>query len=127
MSFHVPNEYRLRDHPILGSSDADGNNGFFLIPNDKGLYAVQASDGLGWEHISVSLQRKYKDGTLKTLRLCPTWGQMCSMKSVFWDAENIVIQFHPAESDYRNLHEFTLHLWRPVDLMFPCPPSEMIA
>ena len=131
MSFHVPNKYRLgpgRGMPshmlALASTPADGNNGCFTVPNGKLLFIIQASDGLGWEHVSVSLQRK---STNLTLHRCPTWEQMCQMKALFWDAEDIVLQFHPAESDYRNVHEFCLHLWRPIDVMFPCPPSEMIA
>jgi hypothetical protein len=30
MSFHVPNEFRLKSHHILGSTAKAGNNGFFM-------------------------------------------------------------------------------------------------
>jgi hypothetical protein len=122
--FHVPNKYRERTHPILKSDDSYGNNGFFIIPYQKtnGLqYRVQASDGMGWEHASVSLGLPGRDA----LR-CPTWEEMCYMKTLFWDDEDCVIQYHPSKSEYVNRHPFVLHLWRPTDQSIPKPLKEMI-
>lgn len=73
---------------------------------------VIASDGEGWEHVSVSRKDR-----------CPTWEEMCQVKAMFWDAEYVVVQFHPRESEYVNNHAFCLHLWRQVDADFPTPPS----
>ncbi len=116
MKFQVPNEFRVR-RGELGSDDAIGNNGAFFVPNragkTKGLSTrettrvplkVIASDGMGWEHVSVSLTTR-----------CPTWEEMCFIKDLFWGAEACVIQFHPPESEYVNNHSFCLHLWRPTE------------
>jgi len=117
--FKVPNEFRLRNHVLLGSTNAIGNNGLFIIPHYKILdyeLRCQASDGEGWEHVSVSVGRKRKEPTR-----CPTWIEMCYIKDLFWHREDVVIQFHPAEKDYINMHEYVLHLWRPINMMLPIP------
>jgi hypothetical protein len=51
---------------------------------------------------------------------------MCFIKDLFWDAEDVVIQYHPAKSEYVNMHENTLHLWRPVGKEIPTPPKELV-
>ena len=59
----------------------------------------------GWEHVSVS---PYNGKT-------PTWDDMCAVKNIFWDDEEEVLQFHPKKSQYINLKDNCLHLWRPLD------------
>lgn len=122
--FHVPNQYRERNHPRLKSTDDLGNNGFFTIPHwriNGYQFLVQASVGLGWEHVSVSVQKKGQEQTR-----CPTWGEMCWVKNLFWDEEDCVAQFHPSKSEYVNLHEFVLHLWRPTHEKMPIPIKIMV-
>jgi hypothetical protein len=48
---------------------------------------------------------------------------MCYVKRLCWDAEDVVMQLHPRESEYVNQHPHTLHLWRPIDAVIPEPPS----
>jgi hypothetical protein len=50
---------------------------------------------------------------------------MCFVKSLFWDDEETVIQFHPAVSAYVNNHSHCLHLWKPPFDM-PLPPSILV-
>lgn len=114
MSFHVPNEYRLRSGEY-GSDDSIGNYGAFYIPYYGRLLKVLASEGAGWEHVSVSLQNR-----------CPNWTEMCVIKDLFWDDEDVVVQFHPKKSEYVNVHAYCLHLWRPVGVTLPTPPKELI-
>jgi len=115
--FHVPHQYRVRNGR-MASSDAAGNNGVFVIPYPGRSMRLRtvASDGDGWEHVSVSMSGL----------ACPTWPMMAHIKRMFWDAEDVVIQYHPAESQYVNCHPFTLHLWRPVGQSFPTPPAWMV-
>lgn len=115
MSFHVPNKYRIRDGR-LGSTDEMGNNGAFEITlkHSQKVFVI-AGDGWGWEHVSVS----------RTDR-CPTWDEMCQIKALFWDGEDCVIQYHPPESQYVNVHARCLHLWRPIGVELPQPPSIMV-
>ena len=112
--FKVPNEYRIRDGE-LGSDDSFGNNGAFLIPYQSFNLRVIANDGMGWEHVSVSLPNR-----------CPNWREMCFIKDLFWDAEDVVIPYHPKKSKDVNQHETTLHLWRPVGVEIPTTPKKLV-
>lgn len=118
MSFHVPNNCRVRSG-ALRTTDRDGNNGAFFIPNIPPRLRPElrciASDGMGWEHVSVSV-----------LGRCPTWAEMCHIKSIFWDAEDCVLQYHPPQSEYVNNHPSCLHLWRPIDSEVLRPHSMLV-
>jgi hypothetical protein len=92
-----------------------GNNGAFLIPFESFALRVIASDGTGWEHVSVSLPNR-----------TPNWREMCFIKALFWDEEDVVVQYHPATSQYVNRHENRLHLWWPVGVEMPTPPKELV-
>lgn len=118
MSFHVPNQYRVHV-PGTPSAAELGNNGMFRFmgPNirERVPLRVIASDGLGWEHVSVSLPHR-----------CPTWNEMCFVKSKFWDASDCVMQLHPSEQDWVNNHSFCLHLWQPISIEIPRPPDYLV-
>lgn len=121
--FHVIEKYRLRNHPLLGSDSSYGNNGAFIIPHHRITdyqYVIQASDGEGWEHVSISLSAKRK------VERCPTWEEMCYIKGLFWDEEDCVIQYHPPKSHYISMHHYCLHLWRPTGQIIPVPDSILV-
>jgi len=111
MTFHVPEKYRLKQGP-LASTETDGNNGVFCFQHSGFFLRTIASDIGGWEHVSVSLERRN-----------PTWKEMCHVKDLFWDENDWVIQFHPSKQAYVNNHPHCLHLWRPIGIEFPIPPS----
>ena len=101
--FKVPELYR---HAVRDAPDSRaGNNGIFVIPlcNKKIVAHVIASDGLDWEHVSVTIANKQRT---------PRWEEMCKIKDLFWGPEDCVIQFHPPQSEYVNAHPYCLHLWR---------------
>jgi hypothetical protein len=128
--FRVPNEYRVRTGNY-GSNDAYGNNGQFLIPplkssnrheNNYRCLAVQASDDMDWEHVSVHAYHVLSGKTYT-----PYWEEMCYIKDLFWEAEDLVIQYHPPKSVYVNIHPNVLHLWRYAKgLVIPLPSQEFI-
>jgi len=111
MSFHVPNEYRLKNHPTLSSTDSDGNNGVFIFSNNGYEISCIASDGIGWEHVSVTINRNRT----------PSWETMHFVKTVFWDDEDTVMQLHPSKSQYVNQHPNCLHLWKQINFELPLP------
>ena len=115
MAFKVPERYRVKQGAI--ASDAGyGNNGAFVVALKRGQTVfVIASDMMGWEHVSVSRSDR-----------CPTWEEMCQIKAMFWDAEDVALQYHPRESDYVNNHPNCLHLFRPIDAEIPTPPSILV-
>lgn len=110
----VPNTYRLRTGP-LATEDSDGNNGAFKVPVGTKYATVVASDGAGWEHVSVSFPDHI-----------PTWPEMCKIKEFFWDDEDAVIQIHPPVSEYVNYMPNCLHLWRSTRRKMPMPHSGLV-
>ena len=72
--FHVPDKFRMPNGP-MGSDASEGNNGLFQVPaknpNSYVDLTVIASDGGGWEQVSVPLELR-----------CPTWDQMCYIASM---------------------------------------------
>lgn len=88
---------------------------FILLAPSGRLLTVVASDGHGWEHVSVSVVDR-----------CPTWEEMQFIKTAFWDDEEVVIQFHPRQSQYVNAHPYVLHLWKPDGTQVPEPPRWMV-
>lgn len=68
-----------------------------------------------WEHVSVSFPDRV-----------PTWSEMHQMKKLFFKDDEVVVQFHPAESEYVNCHPYCLHLWRVVGMSFPTPPKQSV-
>lgn len=77
---------------------------------------VVAEDCVPWEHVSVSPQPGMAER-------CPTWEEMCFVRDVFWEPEDCVVQYHPPHSEYVNDSRYCLHLWRPVGIELPRPPS----
>ncbi len=115
MTFHVPEASRVRFGP-MASDITDGCNGLFEIlgPFARWLKVI-ASDGEGWEHVSVSMATR-----------TPAWEEMHYIKTIFWDAEDAVMQLHPKQSAYVNNHPHCLHLWRPVGVEMPLPPAMLV-
>ena len=96
---NAPNE-RAEAMRIAGPRGS--NNGHFLGQCDGAQLGMIASDGAGWDHVSVSCKRR-----------CPTWDEMCWVKRLWFDDRETVIQYHPSSENYVNHHPFCLHLWRP--------------
>lgn len=69
----------------------------------------------GWEHGAVELKNRI-----------PTWDEMCLVKSLLWEDEDCVIQFHPPKSVYVNARPFMLHLWRNINFTYNTPPIRLI-
>ena len=116
-------EHRVKEGPLKSDSSFQ-NNGAFILPF-RGLELVcVASDGTlaGWEHVSVTV----RDPNGPPLKRCPTWEEMCHVKKQFWHDNETVVQFHPDESQYVNLHPFCLHLWKIHGEAFPLPPKDFV-
>ena len=94
-----------------------GNNGQFIIWRRTRKLLVQASDGAGWEHVSVSVLNS---------KASPSWEDMCFIKNRFWKEDECVVQYHPPVEDYINNLDNCLHLWRPVDQEILRPPSSLV-
>ena len=114
------NLHRLR-WGEFGSKNSDGFNGIFRfnLPGEVRPICVIASDEMGWQHVSVSFGQGAKR--------CPSWEIMCAIKDLFWEPEDVVIQFHPRRSEYVTYHPGCLHLWRCTDgREQPTPPPILV-
>ena len=108
-------EGRIREGR-MASDSRYGTTGAFQIMGPKGeMLAIVASDGEGWEHVSISTKRR-----------TPNWDEMCFVKDLFWREDETVIQFHPPKSEYVNCHPHCLHLWKPVGKDVLLPPSILV-
>lgn len=95
-----------------------GADGLAFRWNDgKWDYIVIVSDGGGWDHVSVSCRNK---------RVTPSWDVMCKIKDICFDPEEVVIQYHPRESEYVDLKTNCLHLWQPQAIEIPIPPINFV-
>ena len=98
---HALDKWRLDVRKYCGNNGDDKNGAFKIFVNGRALFCI-ASNGRGWEHVSVS------------------------PKNLFFEPEETVIQFHPAQSQYVDQHQYCLHLWRPIEQEIPTPPVELV-
>ena len=118
--FKCPEKYRQGEFErrVYGG-DGDSGNGVFMArsPVHRDLCMI-ASDGGGWEHVSVHI--------VKRPSMAPTWDEMCFVKDLFWGDEDVVLQIHPRKAEHVNFHKGTLHLWRSTEHEFVTPPSSFV-
>ena len=113
---------KLLDHlepRRVKSLGGDAHNGAFrliAVPTHATLYVI-ASDGGGWDHVSVSIAGEGR---------CPLWSEMVWVKDQFFWPHEAVMQLHPPLAQYVNNHPSCLHLWRPQTEPVPLPPSLMV-
>jgi hypothetical protein len=113
VSLRCPHHLEVYRFPIRGYL-GDSTN-FALNVVTRGLRII-ASDGMGWDHVSVSLADR-----------CPTWDEMEWVKRELWDPGDCVMQLHVPVADHKNCHPYCLHLWRPQFAEIPRPPAIMVA
>lgn len=89
---------------------ADGIKGW--VTNRGKVYRVIASNGGGWDHVSVSMRDR-----------CPSWDEMCMIKDMFFYENECCVEYHPAKKNYVNVHPYCLHIWKPQDKEMPTPPK----
>lgn len=128
-----PEQYRKPVAPAGFRSKEGDPFGVFIVPHGADRLLIIATDGmdpelpgpedqLRWNHVSISVTNK------RGLRLgrCPTWEQMSHVKDLFWEPEETVVQLHPPKSEHVNFHPHCLHLWKPVGVEIPLPPSILV-
>jgi hypothetical protein len=103
---------------IVTDISDDGGRGWIPGPdiNRPNRQArVVWSNGGGWDHVSFSWENR-----------CPTWEEMAMAKQLFFYPEEVCVEFHPAESEYVNMHPYCLHIWRYQQPGMPMPPAWMV-
>ena len=98
---------------LISATGIDGGCGhLYLNSVNAEPMAIVWSNGGGWEHVSVSYRRK-----------TPTWDEMCRVKELFFNDDETVVQYHPCKSEYVNIHQHCLHLWRKCGENAELPPK----
>lgn len=93
-----------------------GEDGLAFTIRVKGQeLTVVASNGAGWDHVSVSTPTR-----------TPTWEEMCAIKDICFNDDEAVIQYHPPKSEYVNNHPYCLHMWKPQQVPMLMPPSLLV-
>lgn len=108
-------EIKKNGYLTIKKEGADGFGGSFYDKKTRCNLNFIFSWGAGWEHCSVSLPTR-----------CPSWEQMCVMKDLFWNDDEVCMQLHPAKKDYINNMQYCLHIWKPIDKKIPTPPTIMV-
>ena len=75
------------------------------LPDCGTCTVVWGNNENGMEHVSVSPLKKFR---------IPSWDDMCALKDIFFYNEEEAYQVHPKKSDYVNIKQNCLHLWRPI-------------
>jgi hypothetical protein len=119
MNFDKLERGRVRSGPF-GTRSGDDWGAFFIAlrPGAQPLKIIcspMTDNETGWQHVSVSHPSR-----------CPTWEEMCSLKDLFWEPEQVVVQFHPRASEYVNNVRYCLHMWRWLGGEFPTPPMILV-
>lgn len=107
---------RVKSGKMATSSDSGFNGAFRFWRKGLHLFCI-ASNELGWEHVSVTLEKEAR---------CPTWEEMCYIKDIFWSPEESVVQYHPHKDAYINNHPYCLHMWRSTRFEIPVPDPLLV-
>jgi len=118
---------KWRDHEadrLFGTKDEErSGGGAFLVMRSSVVHGIRrtvflrvlASNGEGWDHVSVSLADR-----------TPTWAEMEFVKRLFFEEDEVAMQLHVPPKDHVNNHPFCLHLWRPHGGVIPRPPASLV-
>ena len=114
---HSLDKYRCSSDELqyYGRRGVSGNGLFKVFVGGRSFFCI-ASNGGGWEHVSISPCNRKRQS-------CPTWDEMCAIKDMFFSEDECVVQYHPPKEDYVNQHPYCLHLWRPICIEIPRPPT----
>lgn len=95
----------------------DSGNGTFQVrsPIDGATMSVIATNGFGWDHVSVSRTNR-----------TPNWPEMTAVKALFFLPTETAMQLHVPDAEHVNCHPYCLHLWRPQEVEIPAPPSILV-
>jgi len=110
---------RYRERHVYGVYGVYGGDegGAFSVPSpiDRKPLTIIASNGEGWDHVSVSRPNR-----------CPNWIELEHVKRLFFEEHETAMQLHVPSDDHISVHDFCLHLWRPQEMDIPRPPGWMV-
>lgn len=115
------NQHRVASLELmLTGTHGDSTCGVFVVPSLAPMWRplnVIACVAMGWDHVSVSTHPG---------ELAPMWEEMDHVKRLFFNDDEIVVQFHVPPAQHINNHRNCLHLWRKHGAAYELPPREMV-
>lgn len=104
-------------HPRVTIIETSETGGAALVKRAMGAGPLKVvfSNGLDWDHVSVSLPNR-----------TPNYQEMKQVKRIFFEPHEWAVEYHPPQADYISVNDNVLHLWRPQTQAFPTPPSIMV-
>ena len=96
----ILNSERIWGHTIVFPV----HSAWIKLPDCGTCSVIWSENEDGMEQVSVSPKKKFR---------VPTWDDMCVLKDVFFEDEEEAYQIHPKKSEYVNVVENCLHLWKP--------------
>lgn len=108
-------KYRCEDKDVVDyyGSVGDETCGVFVVrsPTDHAHLMIIASSDGGWDHVSISRKNR-----------CPNWTEMEYVAKLFFEDDEIAVQYHLPPDKHINEHPYCLHWWRPQEAPIPLPP-----
>lgn len=80
-------------------------SGLVKLPDCGICSVISGNNKYGYEHVSISLKHKFG---------IPSREDMCMLKDIFFGDEEEVYHIYTKESEYMNVSENCLHLWKPI-------------
>ena len=113
----IINNSKLTIKTQLQTEDGDVQiRAYYNDPVSRKRYWCKFTKAQGWEHVTVAgVNHKV-----------PDWDIMCKVKDIFWNEEECCIEYHPRKSQYINNNEYCLHIWRPLGVELPEPPTILL-
>jgi hypothetical protein len=107
----------IKAHARVTIIEASEHGGAALVKRTMGAKPLRVifAWGLGWDHVSVSLQDRV-----------PNYHEMKHVKRIFFRPDEWAVEYHPPQYEYISVNDNVLHLWRPQDGSLPTPPSIMV-
>ena len=109
-------QYGPRVIETMGSA-GDHGNGAFIVHSviDRAQLLVVASNGEGWDHVSVSRRNRP-----------PNWTEMEQVAKLFFAADEVAVQYHVPATEHVNAAVNALHWWRPQHGELPRPSMHLV-
>lgn len=80
-------------------------SGLIKLPDCGTCSVISRNNKYGYEHVSISIKHKFG---------IPSREDICMLKDIFFGDEEEVYYIHTKKSEYMNISENCLYLWKPI-------------
>lgn len=120
-------KFRVKDGEAA-TTDADGMSGNFTFKINDALMQVSSEEDVsGWNHLIVVAFDKSQSSIISRLTArqseprCPTNEEVMHVKRLFFDDEELCVEFVPSKGCQVPWHHIARHVWCRTFSEFPTP------